>query len=93
MAGKKRYFIIGSIFGAILALLFSPKKGSLLRRDIKDKYNEYKDNPYEGINETLKTIGNRLSDIIEKINIEDIEIQEKDIVISKTFDERGENKE
>jgi gas vesicle protein len=40
MGGKKRYFILGSIFGAILALLFSPKKGSSLRKDIKDKYKQ-----------------------------------------------------
>ena len=92
MGGKKRYFVLGSIFGAILALLFSPKKGSSLREDIKDKYKEYKDDPNEGINNTLKIIGNRLSNIIEKFDEEDIEIQEKELIISKTFDEEGENK-
>ena len=92
MSGKKRCFILGSILGAILALLFSPKKGSDLRLGIKDKYKEYKDDPTEGINDTLKSIGNRLSEIIEKFNEEDIEIQEKELIISKTFDEEGENK-
>ncbi|HSQ33458.1 MAG TPA: YtxH domain-containing protein [Peptostreptococcaceae bacterium] len=92
MGGKKRYFVLGSIFGAILALLFSPKKGSSLREDIKDKYKEYKDDPNESVNNTLKIIGNRLSNIIEKFDEEDIEIQEKELIISKTFDEEGENK-
>jgi hypothetical protein len=40
----------------------------------------------------LKIIGNRLSNIIEKFDEEDIEIQEKELIISKTFDEEGENK-
>lgn len=92
MGGKKRYFIFGSIVGAILALLFSPKKGSYLREDIKDKYKEYKDDPTEGINNTLKIIGKKLSDVIEKFNEEDIEIQEKELIISKSFDGEGENK-
>ena len=93
MGGKKKYFILGSIFGVILALLFSPKKGSDLRGDIKDKYKEYKDDPTETINDTLKAIGSKLSNLIDKFNEDDIEIQEKELIISKTFDEEGENEE
>ena len=36
-------FIAGSIVGAALALLYAPKSGRELRRDIKDKTNELVD--------------------------------------------------
>lgn len=48
MAKKSHFFsgvIIGAIAGAATALFVAPKKGSELREDAMDKYNEIKEDP------------------------------------------------
>ncbi len=42
-------FIAGSVVGAVLALLYAPKSGRELRRDIKEKSSEMLDNADEYI--------------------------------------------
>ena len=36
-------FLTGGIVGAAIALLYAPKSGKELRKDIKDKADEFKD--------------------------------------------------
>ncbi|NWF91010.1 MAG: YtxH domain-containing protein [Ignavibacteriaceae bacterium] len=44
-------FLAGGIVGAVIALLYAPKSGKELRKDIKDKTNEWKDEAEKYISE------------------------------------------
>ncbi|MGL6105692.1 YtxH domain-containing protein [Romboutsia sp.] len=93
---KKRgkLFIIGALLGFIAGLFLAPKKGSELRREAKDKFEEVKENPKEVLQETLESVKDKVSNIIDN-NIsddEEIQISEEEIVISKTFNDEGESK-
>lgn len=86
---KKRgkYLLIGTIFGFIIGLLFAPKKGKELRKNIKEKVEEVKENPKETINETITNIKEKVSDFIDVDYVDsDIKISEDEIIISKTFE-------
>ncbi len=93
--GKKsgRFLIIGAIFGFIAGLFFAPKKGSELRKQAREKFNEVKENPKDVLQETFDGVKEKINNIIdENIIDEDIHISEDEIVISRTFDDEGEEK-
>ncbi len=71
----------------------SNKKGSELRKEAKDKFEEVKENPKEVLQETLEGVKGKITNIIDD-NMGDndhIEISEEEIVISKTFNDEGDN--
>ena len=93
--GKKsgRFLIIGAIFGFIAGLFFAPKKGSELRKQAREKFDEVKENPKDVLQETFDGVKEKINNIIdENIIDEDIHISEDEIVISRTFDDEGEEK-
>lgn len=90
---RGKYLLIGAFLGFLAGLFLAPKKGSELRKETKDKFEEVKENPKEVLQETLENVKGKITNIIDS-NIGDndhIEISEDEIVISKTFDDEGEN--
>lgn len=88
---KSKYFLFGSIIGFLLGLFLAPKKGSELRRETKVKMNEIKDNPREVLDGTIQTVKEKIANIVEECDIDDVNIVEDEIIISKTFEEEGDN--
>lgn len=64
-------FVLGGLAGAGLALLFAPKKGEELRKDLNDKINELilevknldQEEVKENINNKIKDLQNELKDL------------------------------
>ena len=52
---------------------------------------EIKDNPREVLDGTIETVKNKISNIVEDCDINDVNIVEDEIIISKTFEEEGDN--
>lgn len=88
---KGKYFLFGSIIGFLLGLFLAPKKGSELRKEAKEKMDKIKDNPREVLDGTIETVKNKISNIVEDCDINDVNIVEDEIIISKTFEEEGDN--
>ena len=88
---KGKYFLFGSIVGFLLGLFLAPKKGSELRKEAKEKMDEIKDNPREVLDGTIETVKNKISNIVEDCDINDVNIVEDEIIISKTFEDEGDN--
>jgi len=90
---RGRYLLIGAFLGFLAGLFFAPKKGSELRKETKDKFEEVKENPKEVLQETLENVKGKITNIIDNgIGENDhIEISEDEIVISRTFDDEGDN--
>lgn len=89
---KGKYLLVGAFLGFIAGLFFAPKKGSELRRETKEKIEEVKENPKEVLQETFSGVKEKINDIIDdNFMDEDINICEEEIVISRSFDEEGEN--
>lgn len=89
---KGKYLLIGAFFGFIAGLFLAPKKGSELRREAKDKIEEVKENPKEVLQETFDGVKEKINNMIDdNFMDEDINICEDEIVISKSFDEEGDN--
>lgn len=66
------------------------KKGSELRKETKEKFNDVKENPKEVLHETFNDVKERIINLVDDDNNEeDIKISEEDIVISKSFDDEG----
>ena len=87
------YLLIGAFLGFLAGLFLAPKKGSELRKESKDKFEEVKENPKEVLQETLEGVKGKITNIIDD-NMGDndhIEISEEEIVISKTFNDEGDN--
>ncbi|SHH30335.1 YtxH domain-containing protein [Tepidibacter thalassicus] len=81
---KKRYFLFGSIVGAVIALLFAPKSGKESRVLILNKTRDIVNNPEEfklNMKNKVKSIIKRLSEDYETIE------QQEEIIISKVFEE------
>ncbi len=90
---RGRYLLIGAFLGFLAGLFLAPKKGSELRKETKEKFDEVKENPKEVLQETLETVKGKITDIIDN-NIgenDHIEISEDEIVISRSFDDEGDN--
>ena len=93
MSNKKgKYLLLGAFIGFIAGLFFAPKKGSELRKEAKEKIGEVKENPKEVLQETFDGVKEKINTIIDDNFTEDnINICEDEIVISRTFDEEGDN--
>lgn len=89
MSKKSKYFIGGSLIGFIIGILFAPKKGSELRNDIKNKVKEIKNSPTETITDMVKDMKSKISNIVDDIDGDNIDIVEDEIIISKSFDNEG----
>ena len=91
---KKRgkVLTIGVIIGFFMGIFLAPKKGSELREDAKKKIDTIKENPKDVLHETFEEVKEKVSEIKDDLAQEKIEIEEEDIVVSRTFDEEGENK-
>ena len=89
---KGKYLLLGAFLGFIAGLILTPKKGSELRRETKDKIDAVKENPKEVLQETFDEVKEKINNMIDDNFIdEDINICEDEIVISKSFDEEGDN--
>ena len=88
---KSKYFLFGSLIGFLLGLFLAPKKGSDLRKEAKEKMDEIKENPREVLDGTIETVKNKISNIVEDCDINDVSIVEDEIIISKTFEDEGDN--
>lgn len=93
MSNKKgKYLLLGAFLGFIAGLFFAPKKGSELRRETKEKIEEVKESPKKVLQETFSGVKEKINNIIDdNFMDEDINICEEEIVISRSFDEEGEN--
>ena len=90
---RGKYLLIGAFLGFLAGLFLAPKKGSELRKQTKEKFDEVKENPKEVLQETLETVKGKITDIIDN-NIgenDHIEISEDEIVISRSFNDEGDN--
>ncbi|MDK2564552.1 YtxH domain-containing protein [Romboutsia sedimentorum] len=89
---KGKYLLIGAFLGFIAGLFLAPKKGSELRQEAKDKIDEVKENPKEVLQETFDGVKDKINNIIDdNFTDEDINICEEEIVISRSFDDEGDN--
>lgn len=90
---RGRYLLIGAFLGFLAGLFLAPKKGSELRKETKEKFNEVKENPKEVLQETFETVKGKITDMMDGniVDNDHIEISEDEIVISRTFDDEGDN--
>lgn len=91
-SNKGRYFLVGSILGFILGLFLAPKKGSELRKEAKEKIDEIKEDPKAVLDETINGVKEKISNIVDYNDFDNIDIVEEEIVISKTFVDEGDIK-
>lgn len=91
-SNKGRYFLVGSILGFILGLFLAPKKGSELRKEAKEKIDEIKEDPKAFLDETINGVKEKISNIVDYNDFDNIDIVEEEIVISKTFGDEGDIK-
>ena len=91
-SNKGRYFLVGSILGFILGLFLAPKKGSELRKEAKEKIDEIKEDPKAVLDETINGVKEKITNIVEYNDFDNIDIVEEEIVISKTFVDEGDIK-
>lgn len=67
--GKRGKFVLGALVGAGLGLLFAPKKGSEIRKELKVKFNELIDKAKEiSVDDVTKTIELKISEIKDELN-------------------------
>lgn len=88
---KSRYLFFGAIFGFIMGLLFAPKKGSEFRKNIKHKIDDIKEDPKTVLDETINNIKENINNFMDSEEDDAIEISEDEIIISKIFDDEGNN--
>ncbi|TQQ84593.1 YtxH domain-containing protein [Peptacetobacter hominis] len=88
MSKKGGFMIFGAIIGFLLGIFLAPKKGSELRKETKEKFDDIKENPQEVLNSAIETVKDKINELSE--DDEDIEVSDDDIVISRTFDDEGE---
>ncbi len=86
-----KYLFLGAIIGFIAGLFLAPKKGSELRKEAKEKFDEVKENPKDVLCETLEDVKSKLVSLKEDLGDDDIKISEEEIIISRTFGDEGEN--
>ena len=89
---RGRTLTLWVIIGFFIGLFLAPKKGKELRRDAKEKIDTIKENPKDVLHETFADVKQKVSKIKDDLSEEKMEIKEEDIVVSRRFDEEGENK-
>lgn len=91
---RGNFLLLGALIGFIAGLFFAPKKGSELRRDVKNKIDEIKENPKDVLQGTFDDVKEKINEFIDDNFAEDdnIHISEDEIVISRTFSDEGDNK-
>ena len=91
---KGSFLLLGALIGFIAGLFLAPKKGSELRKDAKNKIDEIKENPKEVLHETLEDVKEKINGFIDDnfVDEDNIHISEDEIVISRTFNDEGDNK-
>lgn len=92
MSKKGGILTLGVIIGFFMGIFLAPKKGSELREDAKKKMDEVKENPKDVLHETFGEIKEKVSEIKDELTDEKMEIEEEDIVVSRTFYDKGDNK-
>ena len=70
----------------------APKKGSELRKEAKEKIDEIKEDPKAVLDETINGVKEKISNIVDYNDFDNIDIVEEEIVISKTFGDEGDIK-
>ena len=88
---RGNYLFLGAIIGFIAGLFLAPKKGSELRREVKDKFDEVKENPKDVLHETLEDLKEKISLLTDDCDEDNIKISEEEIIISRTFNDEGDN--
>ena len=89
---KSKYLLLGAFLGFIAGLFLAPKKGSELRKEAKEKIEDVKENPKEVLQETFDGVKTKINNMIDdNFTEDDINICEDEIVISRSFDDEGEN--
>lgn len=91
-SNRGRYLLIGSIIGFIVGLFLAPKKGSELRKEAKDKIDEIKEDPKAVLDETIQGVREKITNMVDDNDFDNINIVEDEIIISKNFDEEGDIK-
>jgi gas vesicle protein len=59
-------FLLGGTIGAVLAILYAPKSGKEMRKDISKKARQIKNNAVDLIEDTIEDVKEFVSDIKEK---------------------------
>ena len=90
---KKRgnFLLLGALIGFIAGLFFAPKKGSELRKEAKEKFDEVRENPKDVLHETIEDVREKIALLTEDSDEDNIKISEDEIIISRTFGDEGEN--
>ncbi|MGL5695322.1 MAG: YtxH domain-containing protein [Peptostreptococcaceae bacterium] len=87
-----KYLFLGALLGFIAGLFLAPKKGSELRKEAKDKFDEVKENPKDVLHETFEGVKEKISLLTDEIDEDNIKISEDEIIISRTFGDEGDSK-
>jgi gas vesicle protein len=59
--------LVGLTAGAVIGILFAPKKGSVTRRFISQKGSSYVDEMKEKFNESLKTVNQKIDSLKDEV--------------------------
>ena len=79
--GKKGNLFLGMAIGASLGILFAPKKGSEIRRDLKNKMLDLVSSARElSVNDVSKMIEDKITEIRKDLNDLDIKRKCQDLV-------------
>lgn len=95
---KRCRFFTGVIFGLVIGFLFAPFKGEEMREKVKEKYEEFKDDPKETAKSNFELLIERLENTTKSFNdkleevMDDCEFEEvgEDIIIKRTFENEDE---
>ena len=79
--------VLGTLIGFTSGMLLAPKKGSDLREDAKEKFEDIKENPKKALDSVVGSVKEKINSFTEDMPDDDIEVSDEDIVISRTFDD------